>query len=106
MIRVVGKSRLPELAEMSLEQPSPEEVAESRRRGAIFKRNEDWFEAHASELYAEYRGQFVCIAGGEVFAGTDAREVYSRSATAHPEESGAEFGIYLRERVNGSTPCD
>ena len=106
MIRVVGKSRLPELAVMSLEQPSPEEMAESRRRGAIFKRNEEWFAAHVRELYDKYAGQFLCVAGGEVFAGADAKEVYSRAATKYPEESGAEFGMYLRERVNRRTLCD
>jgi hypothetical protein len=106
MIRVVGKSRLPELAEMSLEQPSPEEVAEFRRRSAVYRRNMEWYNAHWSEIVEKYTGQFICVAGGEVFAGADARDVYARAAAKYPEESGVEFGIYLRDDANRSRSCD
>ncbi len=96
MIRVVGKSRLPELAVMSLEQPSPEEAAESRRRGAIFERNMEWYNAHWARIVEEYCGQHICIAGGEIYAGSDPIELRARSLAAHPEEDGCQFTLYLR----------
>ena len=96
MIRVVGKSNLPELAEMSDVEMSPEELTEYRRQNAAFKRNREWFSANARTLFKQYAGNFICVVGGEVFAGDNAREVYARSYAAHPEESGAGYGIYIR----------
>ena len=104
MIRVVGKSRLPELATMSEEPFSPEELAEFRRSRATFKRNMEWYNTHWAEIVEKYAGQFICVSGGEVFAGADARDVYARAAAKYPEESGAQFGMYLGDRANRSRP--
>lgn len=102
MIRVAGKSRLPELAAMSEEELSPEELAEFHRRGAVFRRNQAWYNAHWAEIVEKYTGQFICVSGGEVFAGADARDVYAQAAAKYPEESGAQFGMYLRDDANRS----
>ena len=97
MIRVVGKSKLPELAEMGeAVELSPEELAEYRRQNAAFERNRERFSANARSLYKQYAGTFICVARGEVFAGEDAKDVYARSYAAHPVEKGVGYGIYIR----------
>ena len=98
MIRVVGKSKLPD-AVMSDEQPPPEEVAAAHRRRAIFERNAHWYDAHCRELFEQYRGLHICIAGGEVFADADPIAARARSAAAHPDEAGCQFALYLRPRI-------
>lgn len=92
MIRVVGKTKLPEVVMLPEVSASPEE----QRRFETFRRNAAWYDSHARELFATYRGQHICIAGGEVFAGSDPVEVRARSAAAHPEEAGCQFALYLR----------
>ena len=95
MVRVTSR-KLPEPVVMTTEELTPEELEQWRKRGVIFERNLEWFSTHATELFETYPGKFICVAGGEVFAGDDARDVYAQSAAAHPQESGAEYGRYIR----------
>ncbi len=97
MIRVVGKSKLPDAVLLPLVASSPEE----QRRFETFRRNAAWYDSHGQELFVKYRGQHICIAGGEVFAGPDPVEVRARSVVAHPDEAGCQFAIYLRPRAEG-----
>ena len=97
MIRVVGKSKLPDAILLPLVASSPEE----RLRFETFRRNAAWYDAHSEELFDQYRGQHICIAGGEVFAGPDPVEVRARAAAAHPAEAGCQFAVYLRLRAEG-----
>jgi hypothetical protein len=96
MIRVIGPKPPPVV--MTTEELSPEELVEWRRRREIFERNQQWYSVHVDELYETYAGKFICVAGGEVFAGDDARDVYARSAAVHPDESGVEYGMYIRAK--------
>jgi len=65
----------------------PVEIARSRVEFAQFKRNSDWLEAHASEVYG-HRGKYVCIAGQELFVGDSVEDVLARAKAAHPEDKG------------------
>lgn len=97
MIRVVGGGP-PPVYEIREETLSPEELAAMHRRGEILHRNMKWFSDHGQEIYDRYVGQFVYVAGGELFAGPDVREVLARVRAAHPEESGGYFGRYIRPK--------
>ena len=102
MIRVVGKSKLPEV--LWDEPPLPE--AEHAALTALFaahRRNLDWYEAHADELLEKYAGQFICVAGGEAFAASTTQEAFRMARAAHPEEANAIFGIRTREANGGDS---
>lgn len=65
----------------------PVENARLAAEFAQFKRNCDWLEAHASEVYS-HRGKHVCIAGQELFVGDTVEDVLSRAKAAHPDDKG------------------
>jgi hypothetical protein len=64
------------------------ELARARAQDERFERNWAWFEAHASEIYARYRGKCLCISGGELFVADTPEEVLARARAAHPEDDG------------------
>ncbi len=63
---------------------SDEERAAGIAANAEFKKNVAWWNAHVKEIVAQHVGQFVCVAGQELFAGDDAAEVMARAQAAHP----------------------
>ena len=65
----------------------PVRIAQARVEFAQFKRNNDWLEAHASEVYS-HRGRYICIAGQELFVGDSVEDVLTRAKAAHPEDKG------------------
>lgn len=95
MIRVIGGPKRPELAELTIEPIPPEKRAELDRLHEKYMANALWFEERASELFAKYRGLFVCVADGELFAGPDAKEVLARARAAHPDLVGAHYFQFI-----------
>ena len=77
---------------------SPEEVEKSRTQREEFERNAAIFDRMVPEIYATYRGQFACVAGGELFVGLDSREVQTRAEAAHPDTVGAHYHRYIRRK--------
>ena len=63
-----------------------------------FKKNSDWLNAHAEEVYS-HRGKFVCIAGQELFVGDDVLEVKARAEAAHPDDDGSFTCIIPKEKA-------
>jgi hypothetical protein len=96
MIRVVGETKRPVPTVLVEVEYTPEELALWRRQNAVFLKNREWFRTNAQELYKNYAGRFICVAGGEVFAGDDAQDVYSRAYTVYPEERSGGYGMYIR----------
>ncbi len=97
MIRVVGKSNLPELAEMGEEVVlSPEELKEYRRQDAAFERNREWYQVHWDEIVPPNRGLHICIAGCKLFVGPDPIKLRADSAAEFPEEANCQYTMYLR----------
>ena len=43
----------------------PVELAKARELDARFELNWDWFNSHAAEIYQQYRGKCLCVAGQE-----------------------------------------
>jgi hypothetical protein len=74
---------------------SAEELARFHNQMAQFRKNLDWYEAHAAEIGEQYAGKFICIAGQEVFSGDTSQEARAKAQTAHPDDGGA-FGEYVR----------
>jgi hypothetical protein len=67
---------------------TPEERARALAQEEEFWRNARWFSAHAREIRDKYPGQYICVAGGELFVGDDAVEVHTRARAAHPSSDG------------------
>ena len=57
---------LPEEITMS-EVTDPDELVKARAQDARFARNSAWLQMHATEIYTQYRGKCICIAGEELF---------------------------------------
>src|SRR5258706_16235080 len=77
----------------------PEELAKAPAQDERFERNWVWFQAHTSEVYTQYRGKCICIAGEELFAVDTPEEVLALAATAHPNDDGRFVHFIPREKV-------
>lgn len=65
----------------------PVELAAAHAQRERYDRNAAWLHAHATEVYS-HRGKLYCIAGEELFVGTDIQEVLARARAAHPDDDG------------------
>ena len=79
------------------EMTDPEEFAAFQARWAQVKRNATWLEAHAPEIYCNYRGKFIVVAGEELFVGDTAAEADAKAKVTHPEDKGS-FGRFIYPR--------
>jgi hypothetical protein len=64
------------------------ELAKAQAQDERFERNWAWFEAHAADIYARYRGKCLCISGQELFAADTPEEVLALARSAHPDDDG------------------
>src|SRR3954467_3742452 len=87
------------LCRLEFVEPTPEERAADLARWAEYERNAAVFERLVDDIYAKYRGQYVTIAGGELFVGPDHREVEARATAAHPDSRGRQFHRYIRRET-------
>jgi hypothetical protein len=65
----------------------PEELAQARVQDERFARNSAWLQAHATEIYTQYRGKCICVAGEGLFVADTPEEVLAQphsSPTAPP----------------------
>ena len=65
-----------------------EENARFQVRWAQAERNSDWLQAHVPEIYRNYRGQYIVVAGEELFVGDTVQEAVALAKAAHPEDEG------------------
>jgi hypothetical protein len=77
----------------------PSELAKARAQDERFERNWAWFDAHAAEIYGNYRGKCICIAGQELFAANTVGEVLALASAAHPDDDGRFTRYIPRERA-------
>lgn len=87
-----------EVKEFFVEVPTPEEMEQARKSREEHEKNAAVFDSMMHEIYDNYRGQFVVIAGGEFFVGPDNREVNARAKAAHPETDGSYYHRYIRRK--------
>ena len=72
-----------------------EELSQARARDERFARNSAWLQAHAAELYRQYRGKCICVVGAELFMADTPEEVLAQARAAHPKENGSILDITL-----------
>jgi hypothetical protein len=78
----------------------PKELAQARARDARFARNSAWLQAHVTEIYTQYRGKCICVAGEELFVADTPAEVLTQARAAHPAEDGSILIRYIpRQKV-------
>ncbi|MEP7336890.1 MAG: hypothetical protein ABI977_04045 [Acidobacteriota bacterium] len=65
-----------------------EENARFRASMAQMGLNGDWLEAHVPEIYRNYRGKYIVVAGQELFVGETVQEAAALAKAAHPEDEG------------------
>ncbi|MEX2213579.1 MAG: hypothetical protein WD768_05600 [Phycisphaeraceae bacterium] len=80
-----------EIAEVT----DPVELAALRRAAEDFERNRRWQQAHAQAIYDAHRGQYVCIAGQEIFVGDTDAQARQRAGEAHPNDHGR-YSFYVQ----------
>jgi len=73
---------------MMTETTDPAELALSQEQVERFNCNANWLEAHGDEIFALYRGKYVCVAGEEPFVSETASEAIALAKAAHPEDDG------------------
>jgi hypothetical protein len=81
------------------ESPGSSDSAKAQARREQFDRNVAWLQAHAAEVYSQYRGKCICIAGQEVFAADTANEALTKATTAHPGDAGRFVHYIPKDRV-------
>ncbi len=67
----------------------PEEIAKSQALRAQAERNSNWLQAHVPEIYGNYRGKYIVVAGEELFVGDTVKEAVALAKAAHPEDKGS-----------------
>ncbi len=81
-------ARFGELEVVFEEITDPVERAQIKAQNERFERNTKWFDAHAIEIYNNYRGKCLCICGQELFVADTPEEAWAQAVTAHPEDDG------------------
>ena len=61
---------------------------------ARFRKNVDWLEEHAAEVYGRHRGKCICVAGQELFVADSPAAAIALAQAAHPEDDG-QFVHYI-----------
>ena len=77
----------------------PEEIAQARQQDDRFKRNLAWLNTHAAEIYPHHRGQYICIAGEELFVSDTALGALALARAAHPDDDGYFLHYIPREKA-------
>ena len=57
------------------------------KRQPVFRLNlkdDEWIRQHFEELVDRYAGQYILVAGGEVFAGNDVRRLEAKARRKYP----------------------
>jgi hypothetical protein len=78
----------------------PVEVAHAKMQQERMRRNTDWLEEHAEEIYRN-RGKHFCVAGQELFLGDTAAQAWALGEAAHPEDDG----MIVRYIPEKNLPC-
>jgi len=82
-----GGASIPSVV-MVMETDDPDELALSQEQVEQFNCNANWLEVHGDEIFALYRGKYVCVAGEEPFVAETASEAIALAKAAHPEDHG------------------
>jgi hypothetical protein len=73
---------------MIVDDLSPEESAAFHARGEWYERNLAWLLPRLPGIHAQHQGQWICVAGEELFVADTTQEVIALAEAAHPEDDG------------------
>lgn len=76
----------------------PVELAKLRAQNERADRNSAWLQAHVPEIYSNYRGKCICVAGEELFVADTVAEVMALAKAAHSQDDGAILRYILKEK--------
>jgi len=65
------------------EMPYDEEV---KKRFDRYQANIDWVNAHGASLFEKYRGKYIAVSKGVVYAGTTYGEAQRLARAEHPDD--------------------
>ncbi len=85
---------LPSIQVVMEEVTDPQEIAEAQAQMEQARRNSDWMQVHAHEIYTQHRGKFIVVAGEELFVADTPEEANALARAAHPEDKGS-LGRYI-----------
>ncbi len=93
----MGNTQVPLVMEEITE---PDELAKARAQRERFDRNSAWLQAHATEVYRDYRGKCICVAGEELFVADTSGQALALATAAHPEDDGSFLRYIPREKID------
>lgn len=62
------------------------ENPELNRRLAQFRRNGQWLTQHGAPFFERFRGQYIAVSEGEIFASSDALGAQGLAKQKHPDD--------------------
>jgi hypothetical protein len=77
----------------------PEELVKARQQRERFDRNATWLQGHISEIYSQYRGKFICVAGEKLFVADSVKEAIHLANKAYPHDNGWFTRYIPKEKV-------
>ena len=93
----MGNTQVPLVMEEITE---PDELAKARAQRERFDRNSAWLQAYATEVYRDYRGKCICVAGKELFVADTPEQALTLATAAHPEDDGSFLRYIPREKID------
>lgn len=66
----------------------PDEIARMDAMREKADRNRQWFQDNLTTILERHRGQYVCIAGEELFAADDLPTAFFAAKAKHPDDEG------------------
>src|ERR671923_95181 len=76
------------------------ELAKARAQRERVDRNISWLQAHVMEVYRNYRGKCICVAGEELFVADTPEQALALARAAHPEDDGSFLRYIPREKID------
>lgn len=89
------RSPEPTVATIEVLESTPEERAASLAQRERYLNNLRWYSEHIEEIAASHRGKYICVAGQELFTGTDFGQVLAAARAKHPDDIGAMFSKHV-----------
>ena len=93
----MGNTQVPLVMEEITES---EDLAKARAQRERFDRNSAWLQTHATEVYRDYRGKCICVAGEELFVADTPEQALALAAAAHPEDDGSFLRYIPRDKID------
>ncbi len=72
----------------------PVELAKLRAQNERADRNSAWLQAHVPEIYSNYRGKCICVAGEELFVADTVAEVMALAKAAHSRRRWSDSSVH------------